>query len=232
MARRLAERYASVGPMGDNGNESFMEPLVIAWLTQPMAGLDLVALLSDVLTRSDQSQDVAVLADDEGIVELPGLGEFGGNAPHEPLLIRWCGRDRVLVRRSEYPGHTTATLQPLSMVPGTSAVLAHRAHPLLERFYVSSEGYHRVVETAVPSRVHAGHVVEAFSLVAQAVPALHAYLARAVRRVTVHRAGPVSSFATPAAHGAIFVGAQNDETEIGIAEDLVHQGGHVAYVPQ
>jgi hypothetical protein len=47
--------------------------------------------------------------------------------------------------------------------------------------------------------------------------------------VTIHQGGTVNSFATPAAHGAVFLAATADDGEVGLAEDLVHQGGHVLF---
>ncbi|WP_160093673.1 hypothetical protein [Rhodococcus sp. T7] len=168
---------------------------------------------------------MSVIVDDDGVVELPGLGQFDGNLADEVLNLRRLGHNRVLIRGDK--GETEAALRPIPMVPGTRAVLAGSAHPLLKRFYCANAGESAIVETLIETRRHSRSIIEAFSLLARTVPLLHAHLADAVRRVTVHRAGHVHSFATPAAHGAVFLAAAEDDTDIGFVEDLVHQGGHV-----
>ena len=226
-ARRLAEQWVSFSKTTDTDSDSFMEPLVVAWLTDPTPRIALGALLPEASTREPGSVHMRVCADAGGVVELPGRGQFAGNGDEEEVLVRWLDRDRVLVQRSGQRTDTEVALQSRPVIPGTRSVLAQGAHPLLRRFYGLGESGSSVVETVAPSRAHAEHVVEAYSLIARAVPVFHRYLANAVRRVTVHRAGTLNSFATPAAHGAIFLAAQDDEIDVGFAEDIVHQGGHV-----
>jgi hypothetical protein len=226
-AAQLIGGWAQVEAAG--GSHALLEPLVLAWLTSPTHRLDLASLLLGALPPNHHSDELSVIADDAGVVELPGLGQFPGNTAGEELSLRRLGRDRVIVRRDgRRRGGTEVTLRPIPMVPDTRAVLAATAHPLLKRFYRDGTGRPpAIVETSTETHRHAESVTEAFSLLSRTVPRLHAHLVEAVRRVTVHRAGLVHSFATPAAHGAVFLAAADDDTEIGFVEDLVHQGGHV-----
>ena len=225
-AAQLIDGRVPVIATGDG--HALLEPLVLAWLTSPTTQFDLASLLLGALPPDHQFPDVSVIADDGGVVELPGLGQFDGNSTGEELSLRWLGRERVLVRRNGRQDGTEVVLQPVPMVPDTHAVLAQTAHPLLKRFYRTEvDGAPVIVETSTETLRHSSSIVEAFSLLARTVPRLHAHLADTIRRITVHRAGRVHSFATPAAHGAVFLAALDDDTEIGFVEDLVHQGGHV-----
>jgi hypothetical protein len=206
-----------------------LEPLVVAWLTSPTPQIDLASLLPSALAPRPEALDLRVVADDDGVVELPGLGQFGGSAAGERLRLRWSGGDRVTVQPDVASrGGTDVVLGAIPMVPGTHAVLAMTAHPLLKRFYcAASSDPPAMVEPSIVTQRYAQGVAEAFSLLSRTVPKLYGQLAQVIRRVTVHRAGVVHSFATPAAHGAVFLAADEQASEVGFVEDVVHQGGHV-----
>lgn len=215
-ARRWFEQQLGARLVTADDSLAALEPLAVARLSDPHGRGDLAATVLPMLDPSDRPAVVIAPADDDGVVELPGIGHIRGNRPHVDVEIAWGGEDHVDVRRPE--GREHMRLTPIETVPGTRAVVAPTIHPFFRRFFA--------VDTAACPLL-ATRVTTAFQLIAQATPTLHTHLADAVRRVSVHRAGHVPSFATPRAHGAVFLAVTDDQGDVGLAEDLVHQGGHV-----
>ncbi|NRA95483.1 MAG: hypothetical protein HRU14_04670 [Planctomycetes bacterium] len=83
------------------------------------------------------------------------------------------------------------------------------------------------VGAAGPRVVTTPHVDAAFQVLARVTPLLHECLTAVIRRVIVFASDEGDSFASPSAHGAVFLRPPPDADEVFFIEDLAHQGGHV-----
>ncbi|MAB89888.1 MAG: hypothetical protein CMJ90_10570 [Planctomycetes bacterium] len=78
-----------------------------------------------------------------------------------------------------------------------------------------------------PRVVSTSTVDTAFQVLARVTPLLHECLTAVIRRVIVFASEEGDSFASPSAHGAVFLRPPPDADEVFFIEDLAHQGGHV-----
>jgi hypothetical protein len=69
----------------------------------------------------------------------------------------------------------------------------------------------------------------AFALLRGLHPELYRSLLSVLRTVVIFDGQGLNSFATPAAHGAVFINADLGDTEVFLLEELSHQGGHVLF---
>jgi hypothetical protein len=69
----------------------------------------------------------------------------------------------------------------------------------------------------------------AYRLLDAHAPRLAKALDAVTRRIALHEAGSVNSFATTSAHGMAFLATDRDDDEIFFLEDLAHQGGHILF---
>ena len=77
-------------------------------------------------------------------------------------------------------------------------------------------------------RTYSTPMVEAaFGILERTAPLLHGCLTAVIRRVIVFASEEGDSFASPSAHGAVFLRPPTDADEVFFIEDLAHQGGHV-----
>jgi HEXXH motif-containing protein len=221
-AAHVAKQWVTLQDSPELSRHLF-EPLVLAWLGRLDPDFDLAALLLPVLHPSSRPLNLRLVSDPQGVIELPGIGELLCNTPGQKLLLHTlAGSTAHLAAPNGSVTERDVQVRPLPIIPGTRALLARCVHPLLTTFYDSTSAVVISNPGAYVSRLEA-----AFQLIHRALPNTYPHLQRLLRRVTLHEANTANSFASPGALGMISLETPDDVTEVGFAEDIVHQGGHV-----
>lgn len=197
----------------------FLEPLLFRHVTCPGGGATLDQLLLGSLAPSSRPASVEVRTDARGVVYLPGIGHFTTTAPGATLtLVNGPGEPFLEAGDTRLP----ASFEPVRRLAGLD--LEVDLHP-----DASLAALHEGGPPEIVGRRHVSSLEQAVEILLDVAPEVFSLLASVLRRVVVFHAPGARSFASPAAHGAVFLQAAEDASAVFFLEDLAHQGGHVAF---
>jgi HEXXH motif-containing protein len=165
-------------------------------------------------------------------VHLPGLGALyldqgvSSGAPAESLQLRTCpGQAPTLWRESQ---QVPAVLRTRRTVPGTELELYEELHPFFASCFRQRPSDHEV-EVAATTRRSLPALTRALELLGRVAPGLLAQLRRDGRALVVLQSDKVSSMASLATYGLVFISVPEEPSELFFGEELVHQISHVSF---
>ncbi len=183
-------------------------------------GVTLDQLLVGQVPGGTEWETVSVRTDLEGVADLPGLGLLRTDRRLAELSL---GRG---VRVTEAGRHVSATLdEPLHSGHAGSPLLDCTVAPPLR--FVLGKGLADRLGVA-PAGAAAG-MSRALELLERVQPEFSSLFLRTTRRIVCFDDPQLNSLAAPRAQGAIFLDLAHGEGAIYHLEDLLHQGGHVAF---
>jgi hypothetical protein len=200
---------------------SLADPLLIAYFTEPEPAVSLEQLLYGRMTASTRPARITVLTDADGAAELPGIGTLRTDRRRASLVLE-SGRDL-----RDRAGPVSYSLAEQRRLHGTSMVLDERISPLLHGFFATGGVRVPVVADVDVERVR--DVVDAFELLAATYPEYSRLIRESTNRLVLFSSAALNSFATPRAHGCVFLDTAYGRGPVFHLEDLLHQCGHVAF---
>jgi hypothetical protein len=250
IARRIATRLALVAPAQLSlalraGGAGLHEPLVHAWLSHQSPPIGLEQLLYGYLLAPDRPERLPVLASSKGVVRLPGWGALRLHEWDPSQHRAESGLELRSIPGTEpalWVNGRPAPAERLGrrVVPGTEIELHAELHPLVTRFF-RQRTEEREVEVEGTSLRCLPALARAFALLARVAPEQRASIERDCRALVVLRSAKILSLATLDAYGlavlSVSAGSDGvvgdddsrDPSELCLAEDLVHQVGHISF---
>ncbi len=237
------------------GGRALREPLVHAWLADSANGsgsgggggvLGIDQLLYGHLRPEDRPPRLAVRARG-GVVLLPGMGALRVAAHDEPdvrdapavpdvrdapaargaLELRAAPGMEPTLWREERP--VPATFTARRTVPGTAIELYDEVPPLVTSFFRQRPEAHEL-EVADTSRRCLPALARALALLGRVAPQQRAWIERDCRALLVLHSEKVRSLAALDAYGMAVLSVPGEgPSELGLAEDLAHQVGHISF---
>jgi len=207
------------------------------WFLEPMAflhfsagqrgkGLDQV-LTGHMACAAPRPAPLPVRSGAEGHVYVPRLGYFATGLPNEWIEVA-MGPSGRLIQPAGF-AHTTSTCDftPSQLIPGTAIELLRHPAAWVDLCFAEQE---TGPDLGIRSTANQENkLAKAFALLRALCPPLSRLLERVLRLVVIFRGERCNSFATTAAHGAVFLNEVLGRDEIFLLEDLAHQGGHVLF---
>ncbi|NGY62564.1 hypothetical protein G7043_26955 [Lentzea sp. NEAU-D13] len=200
---------------------SLLDPLLVAYFTEPEPTVTLEQLLYGRMTPETRPARITVRTDPDGAAELPGIGTLHTDRGCASLVWEF---GRELRDRSGLVSYTLAEQRHL---PGTSMVLDEQISPVLHGFFAASGVRVPVIPDAGAERVR--DVVNALELLTSIYPEYDRVIRQSTNRLVLFSSTALNSFATPRAHGCVFLDTAYGRGSVFHLEDLLHQCGHVAF---
>ena len=208
--------------------DPYLEPFVFLHFSSGRTGERLLQPFAGYTTGDGGRFETSVVTDRNGNLHLPRLGVIRTPLPEARLDLRFSEeRKDPVVTRSGFP--LESSFAQSHMIAETSIELCPAHTPLLDSVFVNQRGETIPVAIEHPARRMQPALDRAFRLLHRLYPELHSAFASVLRLVVIFEAGGLNSFATPAAHGAVFLNAALGDDEVFLIEDLSHQGGHVLF---
>jgi hypothetical protein len=206
----------------------FRDPLLLAHFTAERPTIPLEQFLFGYIDDSRKPTKIPVLADVQGIVYVPMIGYFSSDRHTARLTL---SHDPVTKRYELYDGdkRVHCVFEPPLVTKQESIEVCRYNNPLLELLFIDKDLQPIRVDVATPTRQHIDHLSTALAIIRDYCPDYYAHLVHGIRKIVMFSHQRLNSFASLAAHGAIFLNAAEDEDEIFFLEDLAHQGGHVVF---
>jgi HEXXH motif-containing protein len=208
-------------------DRTFLEPLLFAYLT----GADEVLAPEQLVLSSlehGETMTVPVVANERGVVSVPGIGDWSTDRANARLQLRWAGNGRVSSLAST-DGPVVSQFEPPVWIMGRDIDVCRYPHPLLTRLYVDDDGLVVTPEVSEVIARHASQLARAFTILSEVFEEYAAIVRAVTRRVMLFHGPAPNSFASLAAHGMVFLNTRPEDDEVFFVEDLLHQCGHVVF---
>lgn len=202
-------------------NPAALEPLAFLQFSAGAQGSGLDQAFAGYAS-SYHSRSFQVRSGAQGHIFIPQLGYFA-----TPFANQWMTLTIGDISPSiEFQGAAySCSFTPSVFIRGTTIELLRYPCAWLETAFAGQQ----CEPDAQIEDKHVDNLAKAFALLQQASPLLFETLTPLLRLIVVFRDSHSNSFATTAAHGAIFINSALGRDEIFFLEDLVHQGGHVLF---
>jgi aryl-alcohol dehydrogenase-like predicted oxidoreductase len=163
----------------------------------------------------------------EGHVYVPRLGYLATGLPDEWTEIVMEPSGHSLESASHPQAASNYNFTPSQLIPGTEIELLQHPVAWVERCFAEQEGGPGFGIRSTANQEN--KLAKAFALLRTVCPTLSRLLEQVLRLVVVFSGERCNSFATTAAHGAVFLNEELGRDEIFLMEDIAHQGGHVLF---
>jgi hypothetical protein len=204
----------------------FLEPLLFSYFSSQYPSAPLAQILFGYIPEAARPPTIDVVANDEGVIDLPRIGYLVTTRPGDTFRLCWDGSGhplRLLAGNTPilYELHGTVTLAD------TPIEVCWTGNPVLKPLFSTPAGE--------PAAVVVGTSPNQLERLNRAVAILRAYLPHyfgnlcVVTRRLVVFAGEPYSFATIRAHGIAFLRANEACSTVFYLEDVVHQCGHMIF---
>ncbi len=214
-----------------NEDATFLEPLLFSYFVDPTPLVSLQQILFGYITEDLRPKEIQVYVDKRGIIDLPRIGYLRTTLKNRELRLIWKGGvDNCILkdgnRMVEYVHEN-----PI-FVEGSCTEVCRYNHPLLEKFFIDSNGKRVDVDIENIARQHINHLSKAFLIIQKNLPDYYEDMLKATRKIVLYSSHLPFSFATLSAHGIVFLNASEDDDEVFFIEDLIHQCGHIIFSAQ
>jgi len=163
----------------------------------------------------------------EGHVYVPRLGYLATGLPSEWIEIVMEPSGQTIQSAGLTQTASNHNFRPSQLIPGTEIELLRHPVAWVERCFAEQEpGPTFDIRSTANEE---SKLAKAFALLRTVCPTLARLLEQVLRLVVVFRGERCNSFATTAAHGAVFLNEALGRDEIFLMEDIAHQGGHVLF---
>jgi hypothetical protein len=228
--RRLIElTQPDLVPLLDTcAGDPYLEPHAFLHFAAGHTGEGLGQAVLGYAARDRRGIEITVVTDHQGVAFLPPATLIRTGKSNTQLQLNWpADEDRPVVSTLGAP--VPFTIEPVPAIAGTSIVLYPVRTPLLDTVFVDLYGEPVPIAIERPAQHMRMRLDHGFALLRDLHPELHRLLLSVLRLVVIFEGEGLNSFATPAAHGAVFINAALGDTEVFLLEELSHQGGHVLF---
>ena len=204
----------------------FLEPLLFSYFSNQCPSVPLAQILLGYMLEAAHPHAINVVANDEGVVDLPRVGYLKTARPGARLLL---SRDGFAHPAHLLDGDTLVPyeFQDIVTVANSSIEVCQAGSPLLKPRFTTPSGEPRNVVVGA-STVQLDRLNQAVAILRMLLPHYFNYLCAVTKRLVVFE-GEVYSFATIRAHGIGFLCANDGCSVVSYLEDLVHQCGHMIF---
>lgn len=206
-----------------NDDRIFLEPLLFAYFNSPSPLVSLEQILFGYI-ENDRKPGVEAYADENGIVNVPGIGDLRTTYPNERLRLSWDDVIRACVLEF-HDGRVDFELQSPRYLEGSNIEICRYNHPLLKRFYTSPDGNALDVEV-IHSIDHFEKLNKTLRIVENCCPSYFHEIMAVAKRIVVFRNYQVRPFVTISAHGTVFLSGNEKSDELFFLAEIIHQFGH------
>lgn len=218
---RLHQGYPAVlERLNFESDEPFLEPLLFAYFSAPPSNEATLDQIVYGYTERNQQREIEVRSDRHGHIHIPRIGLFITKRPHGIFTLEERANTDAVIWNCDGP-------IPFSYNPEER--LARDL--ILGRSIPESLVHCLRGEELPPYSLSAlrSELVLALEVVRQVWPEYSKIISEVVKRIILFEAPNLNSFATIAAHGAVFINAGPCSSASFFVEEIAHQCGHVIF---
>ena len=219
---------ATVSLLNFADDTPFLEPLLFTCFSPQHTQVTLDQILYGYIPTAIRPGAIVACTGSDGTLFLPHVGYIATDLPDSVVAVARCDDPGEFV--VEFSG-TRASLacESVQQISGTSVEYPTLHEPLTDG--LMKAGDHQVAPGSIDkaSRMHAGSVERAVTILDDVAADLLVSLLGVTRRVVVFHDDELDSFASFSAHGTAFLQAEPDVDEVFFVEDLAHQCGHILF---
>jgi len=206
----------------------FLEPMAFLHFSAGQRGKGLDQVFAGHMPRaSSRSASWTARSGAEGHVYVPRLGYLSTGLPDEWIEVVMEPSGHSIQSAGLPQVASNCDFTPSQLIPGTEIELLRHPVAWVERCFVEQEPGPDLGIRSTANQEN--RLAKAFALLRMACPTFSRLLEEVLRLVVVFRLERCNSFATTAAHGAVFLNEALGRDEIFLMEDIAHQGGHVLF---
>ena len=207
-------------------DQLFLEPLLVAWLTDKTPSIPLEQVLYGLLSPEHRPQWVKVHTDSQGKAFIAGLGYFRTGVANN--LINLCIDNHETECDAVVSQEQGAVVfDPIKTMQIHGITIHTGFTPLLHRFF-ECETF-PLVQPSSQVKHYLTSIHDAFDSMRRLDPELYQWIKIATRAIQIYCADSPNSFATLSAHGTAFLNVDTDSELIFFIDDLAHQCGHIIF---
>jgi len=206
-------------------NSLYQEPLVFASLHNNFNyWINLIGLRY----RTKNSTPPVILNDFlEYKIFIPRFGYVDVAKDKEEKALRVKDNETIFLCEDGSALKYQISRTPIFCYPGIECIVSQQ--PLLESFFRNEQGQQQKVHISKTIYdEHSSSLKNAFKIIEKVNPRFYDMVLEHIKNIVLFE-GPVNSFATIMAHGAIFISVRDDNGVAFFLEDITHQAAHVFF---